>query len=197
MSTGILKCVADVLRNDVVSMPSSGFPDMNAGSYTASGVPTYVYTCLKDIWLTAAVASATSQDKWNKTIVDKYGTGQSGSRTIDVCGYRIIDQDESPHGVGPKSNTPGAEFAEIYVYLKEPGDISQEDENRLSNASMRIRRLIDYNYATNTVHRPEITITDNSILASDDVKVYWQGTISNNDKSAYDLYYAFYTRIYQ
>ena len=196
MSLGIAKCLADVLRNDIVSIPASTFVVNYPTLFkSATAVPTHLYTCLKDIYLGSA-SMTTPASTWNQWVVETFGFGFSGSQTIAVIPTRIIDQADV--NFGPKSNTPGAEFAEVYLYLKKGGPLYiAVDEDRLANAELRIRRLLDYNYRTNITGTPEIPITDLSINPNSDIKAYWQGIVNPiNDQNIAALYYCFYTRIF-
>lgn len=194
--SGFGKCLADVLRNDTLSVAASTFVTAYPLQFNAaSAVPTYLYQCLQDIWLTGTTTSTT---KWADQVTDSLGPGNSGARTIDVITTRIVDQIDAPEGY-PSSNEYGAEFAEIYIYFKLGGAISAVDisSDRVKNAELRTRFLLDYNWRVNTNHNYEIPITDLSINSSSDNKAYWKGvTNPQSSKDAAALYCCTYTRLY-
>lgn len=192
--SGITAVLADVLRNDVLSVPASTFvtqyPSLFNGQ--ASAVPAWCYTSLKDLW----GMGAKTNDEWSRYIVDIFGLGRSAGNTVDVTQYRVIDQADAPKGAFPQSNDIGAELSEIHIMLKQPDAVPEEAKNRLYYASMRIRRLLDYNYRVNTVHDWAIPSTDITIRSDRDIKVYWIGEVRNDDIKAWMCqYYAFYTKV--
>jgi hypothetical protein len=196
MSTGIGKCLADVLRNDVTTLFASSYVAAYPLQFNAaSAVPTYLYTCIKDIWLSGTPSSGYTNTQWAGMVTDSFGVGQSGSRTIDVQTNRIMDQCDSPVDIGPKSNATGAEFAEVFIYLKIGGTVSQADADRCALAELRIRSLIDYNWGTNVNGIPEIPVTDLTIDPQSDVKAYWDGLVGKDSKEFYVRFYCFYQRL--
>ena len=196
MSLDAAVCLANVLINDVVSIPASTFVAQYPLLFnSATAVPTHLYTCLKDIWLGSQSASTTNA-QWAKFVNATYGLGTSGYTTIDIIPTRILDQADVK--LGAKSNTPGAEFAEIYIYFKKTGALNAlTDQGKMAKAEARVRRLIDYNYRTNITGMPEIPITSININPQADFKCYWQGIINPiNEQNIAALYYVTYTRLF-
>jgi hypothetical protein len=196
MSVGITHVIADVLRNDVTTVPASTFVSLYPSVFNAaSAVPTYLYTCLKDIWLANTTASGNSNTYWSDQIVSTYGYGNSGRRTIDVTFLRTQDGINSPNN---QSNTVGAEYAEIFIYFK-IGDVLQPgDVDRITNAELRVRRLIDYNYRVNITKTPIFTSDDLTIDPNYPIQPYWQGFIGKDQspsKECAALYFCTYRRL--
>lgn len=192
-SNGITAVIADILRNDVVSVPASGFIN-SPGLLTAeaSSVPVWTYTCLKDIWGMGAKTDA----EWAEYVVDVFGLGRSSGNTIDITVFRTLDQCDSPAGAFPKSNTFGAKFSEVHIMFKLPDAITNSQKNILYNASMRIQRLLDWNYRVVTLRQKGIVSTDITISKDNNIQLYWQGDIRPQDsKDWMTMYYAFYTQI--
>lgn len=195
---GFERCMADVLRGDILSVPASTFVTAYPLLFNAaSAVPTYLFSSLRDIWLTG---TNIPNSRWTSQVTDYLGPGRSGSRTIDVVTTRFVDQVDAPDGY-PQSNTYGAEFAEIYVYMKLGGEFTAADTDRISNAELRIRRLLDYNYRTNVLGQGEIPIgTAITIDANSDRKAYWKGSVAavpgQAEKDLSTLFCCTYTNIY-
>lgn len=197
MSAGIAKSLADVLRNDLITVQASTYVTNYPSIFNAaSAVPTFLYTCLKDIWTVGTVDQGISNSAWASRIQDSYGFGLGGNRVINITPIRILDQVDGPQD-GNRSNVPGSEFAEVYVYLKIGGQLASADVDRITQAELRIRRLLDYNYATNIANKPEIPVTDLTINPTADIKAYWQGVVAPpiTDKDVAILYYCYYTRL--
>ena len=77
---GIGKCIADVLRNDIVTVPASTYVTMYPTIFNAaSAVPTYVNTCLKDIWLQGTAASGNTATQWASDVIDLFGIGSDST----------------------------------------------------------------------------------------------------------------------
>lgn len=196
MASGIAKCIADVLRNDTLS----GYASSYVATYpqlfnAASAVPSYLYTSLKDIWMANSSASGLN---WSNLIQDTYGFGYGGNREISVVTVRTLDIVDSPMDELYKSNTTGCEFAEVFIYFKITGNLSTSDIDRIVQAELRVRRLIDYNYRVNVCNNVEFPITDLTINPTEDVKCYWQGSVANvqgQEKQLAIQYYAGYTRL--
>lgn len=198
MSTGIAKVLADVLRNDILSIPASTFLTPAYSSIfnnQASAVPTSWYTCLRDIWLQNSPHSG-QLSSWPTIVNDSYGLGTSNSISIDVIPIRILDQVDGPKDEGPKSNQTGAEFAEIHIILKIPEGLVAADSNRIFEAESRIRRLLDFNYAPH-IGTKYITSTDINIRTDRPIVAYWQG-LSNpiDSKLVHIVFYTYYTRLF-
>lgn len=192
--SGITAVLADVLRNDVLSVPASSFvvqyPNLFNGQ--ASAVPAWCYTSLKDLW----GMGAKSNEEWSRYVVDIFGLGRSSGNTIDITQFRVLDQADAPAGAYPKSNDIGAEMAEIHIMFKLPDAVPEEAKNRLYYSSMRVRRLLDYNYRVNTTRTRQFPSTDITIRSDKDLKVYWIGEVRNDDIKAWMCqYYAFYTKV--
>lgn len=172
-TSGIAKCIADVLRNDIVSVPASTIYNSNTNLISnIACTPTFAYTCLKDIILTGT--SWAGYD-WRNMVADYYGGGATGTRSVDVSVSRILKQEDGPSS-GPHSNMPGAKFAEVNVYLKLADGAKAADIGRLKQAAMRIYRLLDYEYAVNTLRKPlYIPITDPTIDQRFPIYACWQG----------------------
>lgn len=189
MFNGAADVIADALRSDVLSGQASAwvsyYPDTFAAG--ATSVPVHFYTSLMEIW---GVSDVT---KWqNEYVVSIFGLGASKSATIDVCSYRIMDQVDWPVN-SPKINESGAEGAEIHIYLKMPDKVPDVDYNRIAEAERRIRRIIDYNLRVNTRHKAYFTSSGAMIRNDRPLKVYWQGAIIDDVKSAKIVYYAYYS----
>lgn len=85
--SGFGKCIADVLRNDILSVPASTFVTQYPLLFNAaSAVPTYMWQSLRDIWLAGTTTPLTN---WPDMVTDSLGSGVSGQRTIDVITTRI------------------------------------------------------------------------------------------------------------
>ena len=172
---GIIRCVADILRNDVLSVPASSISLQFPNDYpAASGVPTFMYTCLKDIWLQGTTASGATPLQWSTYIVDTLGLGQSGTRSIEVVLAKEMDSIGSPRGF-IKDNSLGAKYGEFIIYLKLGGAITPLDSERIVQAERRIYSLIDYNFRVNTLGNTKIPVTDDTIDPNYDNKCYCQG----------------------
>jgi hypothetical protein len=192
-SNGITAVIAEVLRNDVVSVPASGFIDNPALiSASASAVPPWTYTCLKDLW---GMQDKTN-DEWSRYIVDVFGLGRSSGNTIDVTVFRTIDQCDTPAGAFPKSNTFGAKMSEVHIMFKLPDRVTDSQKEMLYFSSMRIQRLLDWNYRLNTTKQAPITSNDITIRNDCNIQLYWIGDIRPQDsKDWMTMYYAFYTQV--
>lgn len=191
--SGIAKVLADVLRNDTLSTQASAYVAAYPTIFSAaSAVPLHFYTSLKDIWTTG-----TTITNWSTTIVDTYGYGESGTRTIDVVPVRILDGIDGPEGF-PASNTTGSRFAEIYILFKIAGVLAPADVDRITNAELRIQRLLDYNYRCNLLGNSEIPVNAPSIVnPNEDLKAYWQGfkNAPINDKEVLSCWYVSYCEL--
>lgn len=191
---GIGKCIADVLRNDIVSVPASTYVTLYPTLFNAaSAVPTYVYTCLKDIWLQNTTASGNTPFQWSADVIDLFGLGSDGTKTVSVCTNRTVDQINGPRDMGPKSNNAGAKYSEIFIYLKIGQNLSQADSDRVYQAALRIEKLIDYDYRTNVLGQKEIPISATSINNQADLKLYWDGSLNRTSREAFLRYHAFYS----
>lgn len=193
MSIGVSKCLADVLRADIVSIPASTFVARYPTTFAAgaSAVPTHFYTCLKDI----LVPTVSVSDYQTNYVVDSWGYGKSGPDTVDVVLSRIIDgslaEEES-------SNEQGAEMAELFVYIKKGGAlVAATDMDRLANAALRIQRLLDWNYRINVGLQASIPVTETTLNPNYPIKAYWHG-IANlpSDKSIAICFFVHYSRLF-
>lgn len=190
----IATAIADVLRGDVISGTASSWVAAYPTTFSAgaSSVPLWMYTCLKDIWATGVTGGITTTDWQNEYVVSRFGLGESRPKTIDVTAVRTIDQADWPNGF-PQSNSIAAEATEIHIYLKYPDAVPESAAEMLFHAEMRIRRLIDYNMRVNTFGNRMFPMPSPPFTG--DSKVYWQGFISNDIKSTFIRYFAFYTQI--
>jgi hypothetical protein len=194
MYTDIATVIAQVLRGDLISGQASAWVDAYPTEFPSTGsVPLHFYTCLRDIWEQAVGATISDSDWENKYVVSSFGQGDSRSRTIDVCNVRTVDQADFPKGL-PQSNTVGAEATEVWVYLKLPDQVPVPIANVVSEAELRIRRLIDYNYRVNTCRTRMFTAENASIVG--DMKCYFQGFLQDDSKSSFIKYFCAYTRIF-
>ena len=198
MSNGFAKCVADVLRADIVSSSASAYMATYPTLFNvASAVPYHFYTCLKDIM---TIGTSWVSQPWSNMVVDTSGAVLTGTRSIDVGIVRILDQEDSPKDDGPKSSAIGAKYCELTIYLKLP-EKNTTDLDRLHEASLRIERLLDYNYAVNICGKTNyIPASDPSIDANSDRRVYWEGSTTNkaviSERDLAILMYGFYTLLF-
>lgn len=185
--------LAQVLRNDIVSGTASSWVAAYPTTFSAgaSSVPVWFYTCLKDIWA-AGVAGGITTTQWQEDyVVSRFGLGESRPKTIDLSVIRILDQADWPASF-PNSNIIGSEGAEVHLYLKYPDAVPESISTMLELAELRVRRLIDYNVRVNQFGNRMFQLSSPEF--SGDCKVYHQGMLSNDIKSVFVRYYAFYTR---
>ena len=192
----ISKVLSAILRSDTLSTAASSYVAKYPHYFSSTAdVPVHFYTSLKDIWLTG---TAISSSKWNNCIVDTYGFGDSSDRSIDIIPTRILDSVDGPEG-WPADNTVGARFAEIYILFKIAGNLQPADVDRITQAELRIQRLLDYNYHNNLVQNAELPVVISSGINPDaDIKAYWQGfkQAPINDKEIAACYYLGYTQLF-
>lgn len=195
MYTDIATVIADVLREDLLSGQASAWVAAYPTTFStgASGVPAHFYTSLRDIWSQAVGATISDSDWQNKYIVSSFGEGNSRSRTLEVCNVRTIDQADWPRGL-PQSNSIGAEATEVWIYLKLPDQVSSSISSVISEAELRIRRLIDYNYRVNTCKTRMFSANNPSF--SGDMKCYWNGFLQDSSKESFIKYFTAYTRLF-
>lgn len=136
--------IADILRDDTLSIPASTFVERYPDQFeAASAVPTHFYTCLKDIW----VGTNFSNAAWATFVVSSMGMGEEKSNGIEIFPVLVCESVDHPNSV--KSNTPGAKYAEIEIHLKIPAVVSSADRNKIRDAELRIERLLDFKYRNN------------------------------------------------
>lgn len=194
MSTGIGKCLSDVLRGDITSGTASAVSAQYPLLYpSASGVPQYLYMSLRDIWLTG---TGIANSEWSNRVVDAYGLGLGGNRVIYVTPYRIFDGANAPESM-PRSNEYGAEFCELFIYMSIGSKIEAADVDRITQTELRIRRLIDFNYANNILGNFHIPVTEATINPNSPIMCYWQGILRDPtpQRDMAIQYYTTYTRI--
>lgn len=136
--------IADILRNDTLSIPASTYVERYPDTFTAaSAVPTHFYTCLKDIW----VSSSLNDNVWATYIISSLGMGEEKSNGIEVFPVLVCESVDHPNSM--KLNIPGAKYAEIEIHLKIPAVVNINDRNKIRDAGLRIERLIDFKYRNN------------------------------------------------
>ncbi len=185
--------LARVLRNDVISGSASSWVAAYPTTFSAgaSSVPVWFYTCRKDIWA-AGVDGGITVTQWEEDyVVSRFGLGDSRPKTVDVSEIRELDQCDWPPSF-PNSNTIGALGSEVHIYLKYPDAVPENISTMLELAELRIRRLLDYNVRVNQFGTRMFQLSSPEFTG--DCKVYWQGLISNDIKTMFIKYFAFYTR---
>lgn len=193
MFNGIADVIAEVLRNDVVSMAASSWVAAYPTTFSAgaSSVPEYLYLSIKDIW----APEATVSDWQTKYVVSTFGLGYTGPKTVDVCQYRSLEQGDWPKQF-PASNDVGADGAEIHVYLKLPDNVSLNNSSKTAQGAMRVRKLLDHNWRTNLDRQGQIPSGNPMIRDDESIKVWYQGSVSVDDiKSVRMVFYAFFTNL--
>lgn len=185
--------LAQVLRNDIISGTASSWVAAYPTTFSAgaSSVPVWYYTCLKDIWA-AGVDGGITTTQWQEDyVVSRFGLGDSRPKTVDLSEVRELDQADWPSNF-PNSNTIGAMGSEVHLYLKYPDAVPADISTMLELAELRIRRLLDYNVRVNQFGTRMFSLSEPEFTG--DCKVYWQGLVSNDIKSMFVKYFAFYTR---
>ncbi len=185
--------LAAVLRNDIISGTASSWVAAYPTTFSAgaSSVPTWFYTCLKDIWAEGVSGGITTTQWQNEYVVSRFGLGESRPKTVDLSEVRELDQCDWPAGF-PASNSIGALGSEIHLYIKYPDAVPSDISTMIEMAELRIRRLLDYNVRVNQFGTRMFQLSSPEFTG--DCKAYWQGLVSNDVKSMFVKYFVFYTR---
>lgn len=192
------KIIADFLRQDFTDSTALTVYNnpANAGLFSSpSDVPVYLYQSLKTIF--SGVSSVLSD--YQKQIVTFYGRGATNAKG-DIAVIAL--QSESAFGSGPgfHSDEPGAEKAKVGIYLRLQTPIQSADYERIRNAELRIRFIIDS--TINSVVRQDsdnlpvspgidLTIFDNYF------KCFWEGfDAPPNESELLTMYRVEYVRVF-
>ncbi len=185
--------LANVLRNDIISGTASSWVALYPTVFTAgaSSVPTWYYTCLKDIWAQGVSGGITTIQWQNDYVVSRFGLGESRPKTLDLSSVRSLDQADWPTAF-PNSNQIGAMGDEIHLYIKYPDAVPTDLSSMIEMAELRVRRLLDYNVRVNQFGTRMFQLTSPEFTG--DCKAYFQGLLSNDVKTLFVKYFVFYTR---
>src|SRR3990167_11014771 len=184
--------IANVLRLDVTSTAASSFVDTYPQYFSdTSQVPAHFYKSLCNIWLGSDMATSV----WANYITTSFGMGNSRPDGIEIIPTRVLESIKHPDSI--RNNAIGAEYAEMVIYLKIPG--KPTIDNKIRDAELRIRRLIDWNYRglRNQARFFASVSTDNTINPDQPIKCQFREYITYvNEKQLGLIYGCDYSRLF-
>lgn len=150
---------------DTIDSTASAINALNNNAYGSnSKVPFYMYTSLCTIW-TGASGNVAALDK---SIIVSSGEGKdTATNAITIAPY-ICESDSQENEGGLQSDDVGAEAALVRLFLKTKPTPIPSEFNRIQNAELRIRLLLDTLIRSRYGYSSSIPINNTGDLSIDD-----------------------------
>lgn len=150
---------------DTIDSTASAINALNGNAYgSPSKVPLYMYTSLCTIW-TGASGNVAALDK---AIVVSSGEGKDpATNAITIAPY-ICESDSNENEGGLENDDTGAEAALVKIFLKTSPTPTSSVFNRIQNAELRIRLLLDTIIRSKYGYSSSIPINNTGDLSIDD-----------------------------
>lgn len=154
-------------------------------------VPPYAYQSFGDIWISSTTFTAASGDVFGRVVYQLGANLEASLGEVTILGEGIESADV--RNMGLQENTAGAETMYLNTVLRLPEEL--QDWNKIVNADLRLRWLLDENWRK-ARHVPAYIPNLGDYTIGGNVRISWiRHLVPPNAKEVWSQYLLCYDRL--